>query len=125
MSGNTDLGDLQAGIGSMSAGFGFWSSVVIGVIFSIVGITMIVYGLIPSTRCSPDIDSSSDACKDKSKKTRDWILAGSGLFMIIVMGAIVALSYYWRKIVNTNRTTQQLGGLAAEAGFISNLFSSR
>lgn len=129
----SQLGDLQANIGSFSAGVGFWFSVVMAVVCTIVGIVMIIYGL----QMHKDTCLVSSECVDKSKNDKDFCgsdgkcqiaesrytgVAVAGFVLIIIMAVVVLINWIWRKFVNTNRTTQQIGGAVAEVSLLRQLF---
>jgi|APFre7841882793_1041355.scaffolds.fasta_scaffold00133_13 amino acid transporter len=129
----SQLGDLQANIGSFSAGVGFWFSVVMAVVLSIVGIVMIIYGLrmqketcLVNSECVAKSKNDKDTCDSDGKCTiaqyRPTGVAIAGLVLIIIMAVVVLINWIWRKFVNTNRTTQQIGGAVAEVGLLQQLF---
>ena len=131
----SQLGDIQANIGSFYAGVGFWFSVVIAVVFVILGIVMIVYGLrmqkepcLVSSECIAKSKNKQDLCTSHGTCTiaqsRPTGIAISGIVLIITMVVVVILNWIWRKFVNTNRTTQQIGGVFAEVDLARQLFKS-
>ena len=129
----SQLGDIQATIGSFYAEVGFWFSLVIAVVFSIVGIVMIVYGLrmqketcLVSSECIGKSKNPKDLCTSDGTcmiaQSRPTGISIAGIVLIFTMVVVVILSWIWRRLVNTNRTTQQIGGAFAEVDLARHLF---
>lgn len=131
--GNTELGDVQAEVGKFSAGIGFWFTLILAVILGIVGISMIIYGLMERNDSCNAVNGLPDQCTAKNpkdscvngkcviSKSRNTHVALTGAVLIIVMGIALLFSWVWRRFVNTNRTTEQIGGAAFEIGEIQSL----
>ena len=130
--GNTELGDVQAEVGKFSAGIGFWLTLILAVIFGIVGISMIIYGMMErNDSCItglPDqctAKNPQDSCKNGKcviSKSRNTHIAIFGAVLIIMMASALLFSWIWRRFANTNRTTEQIGGAAFEIGELQSLF---
>jgi len=131
--GNTELGDVQAEVGKFSAGIGFWFTLILAVILGIVGISMIIYGLMERNDSCNAVNGLPDQCTAKNpkdscvngkcviSKSRNTHVALTGAVLIIVMGIALLFSWVWRRFVNTNRTTEQIGGAAFEIGELQSL----
>ena len=131
--GNTELGDVQAEVGKFSAGIGFWFTLILAVILGIVGISMIIYGLMERNDSCNAVNGLPDQCTAKNpkdscvngkcviSKSRNTHVALTGAVLIIVMGIALLFSWVWRRFVNINRTTEQIGGAAFEIGELQSL----
>lgn len=128
----SEIGDIQANIGSFYFGISFWVSVVIAVFFVTIGIGLIVYGLrmqkescLMTSQCIAISKNQEDVCDNglcKIAQSRQIGIAIGGSVLIFIMVFIVFITWIERKLVNTNRTTQQIGGAFAEVEMVRQLF---
>ena len=128
-----DMGTAQATVGSMYAGINFWFTAIIAVTVGFFAVIAVISGLMKTiSACQADVDCEQevpgDTCVEGvcvASKAKKWGTIGFGLTVIIVLAVVVLLSWVLMKFVNTNRSTQQIGGAVFELGLLSRLFSWR
>lgn len=117
----TKFGDFQAEVGKVSSSIGLIFAYIFGGIAVLIAIGIAIWSFIPTkAEWETCVGDDCEKHKDEEKKRHPVMLLAS-LGLIIFAALIIGFSYWWNKLVHTNRTAAQIGGTAAEINWARSL----
>lgn len=106
------FGKTQQKIGEVSGSIGKVFGTIGGIVMILIGIGICI---------SAFVLKEPDDKKDKDKK-RPYILLIPGIACILMGIFVIWFSFWWNKLVHTNKTAAQIGAVGMEIDLVSKLF---